>query len=270
MEATLIERIREKIDTSGGPEACHPWTGGFGQYGGPSCYVTKGRSASARRKFYEHHQGTLPRTRHVYTTCGRKDCMNIGHLTTQPVDDPVARFWKNVKRATGDGCWTWTGTRSKTGQRGSYHRGAGYGHFMVADQKRVQAHRYSWELHFGPIPAGMVVCHRCDNPTCVRPDHLWLGTHKDNVHDMIRKGRQSAGAEHGRRVAEARATPREPFVPGVQNNLKRTPEVTASIVDAARRGLSRRENAKLHGVGVNTIYRALVAAGVKKPRDKAA
>lgn len=78
------------------------------------------------------------------------------------------------------GCWIWTGSASRYG-------------LMVARASGVirGAHRVSWELHKGPIPAGMNVCHRCDTPLCVNPDHLFLGNDKDNHQDRARKGRSA-------------------------------------------------------------------------------
>lgn len=89
------------------------------------------------------------------------------------------RFWGFVDKS-GD-CWTWTGTTNG--------RNDGYGKFSVGPNVRVYAHRFSWELHNGLIPEGMLVCHHCDNPLCVRPDHLFLGTPLDNMRDMWAKGR---------------------------------------------------------------------------------
>lgn len=89
----------------------------------------------------------------------------------------LSRFWRNVKR--GPDCWEWT--LSKTWN--------GYGRFSLTPAKGVRAHRFAWEMTNGPIPDGMCVCHKCDNPLCVRPDHLFLGTHKDNARDRERKGR---------------------------------------------------------------------------------
>ena len=76
------------------------------------------------------------------------------------------------------GCWEFTGPRANYG----------YGKVGFADGMRA-AHRISWEHHNGPIPVGMLVLHRCDNPPCVNPEHLWIGTQADNMRDMVAKGR---------------------------------------------------------------------------------
>lgn len=100
---------------------------------------------------------------------------------TRSLSTAKERFWKFVIRV--GSCWEWAGGV----QRG------GYGHFMYhigrAAVRQVGSHRFSWEMLYGPIPEGLHVCHTCDNPRCVRPSHLWLGTDKTNAEDKMRKGR---------------------------------------------------------------------------------
>lgn len=88
------------------------------------------------------------------------------------------RFLKKFKITTLADCWIWSAARRPTG----------YGNFFV-DGVCIGAHRASWLFFRGPIPSGLNVCHRCDNPPCVNPLHLFLGTQKDNIYDMHIKGR---------------------------------------------------------------------------------
>jgi hypothetical protein len=114
---------------------------------------------------------------------------------------PNVRFWRGVNK---DGpihpvhgqCWVWT--------LGLFENG--YGAFWVGDRQK-RAHRYSWEVHVGPIPKGKRILHRCDNPCCVNPKHLFVGTDADNIADMVAKGRHPHGETHGS-VTKPEARPR--------------------------------------------------------------
>jgi hypothetical protein len=101
------------------------------------------------------------------------------------------RFWKKVEKS--DGCWAWLGGRV-AGTDTTKPYGVIFSH---RDAERrivlVYAHRYSWGLRFGAVPNDMDVLHECDNPLCVNPEHLFLGTAHDNAMDMVRKGRHRGG-----------------------------------------------------------------------------
>jgi hypothetical protein len=92
------------------------------------------------------------------------------------------RFWSKVEKS--DTCWAWLGGHTQTG----------YGTFSVNGRVRRLAHRFSWAMHTGhDPPADMDVCHRCDNPACVRPSHLFVGTRKANMRDSLDKNRFPRG-----------------------------------------------------------------------------
>ena len=128
-------------------------------------------------------------------------------------------FWAKVKREPGKGCWNWTGYKLR-----------GYGRLSTnGNGISLIATRVSWILANGPIPPGNYVLHECDNPPCVRPSHLFLGTQKDNIQDMIRK----RGPSH------AKLTQRE---------------VLGTILQLAM-GTPPKQIAKQFGVTRETIYR---------------
>lgn len=104
----------------------------------------------------------------------------------------IDRFWKKFDRPK-KGCWEWKGSTGSAG----YGR-ISFGHGETNYRTNYTAHRLSWMLFFGPIPDGICVLHRCDNPKCVRPDHLFLGTHTDNMKDRDRKNRTQQGEKHYR------------------------------------------------------------------------
>lgn len=144
------------------------------------------------------------------------------------------RFWPKVVFPQGfEGCWMWASALTRKG----------YGRFQVGrghdDRRQVQAHRFAWELFNGPIPRGLVLCHRCDTPPCVNPGHLFLGTQADNVVDMVTKGRH----RHGSVAGEAH--------PGA----KLTAIDVAELRSRRRQGEHLRSLASAYGVSVTQVGR---------------
>ena len=145
----------------------------------------------------------------------------------------IARFWAKVKRGDATACWLWTGGTIK-----------GYGQFHprrdAGKNVTVYAHRFAWTITFGPIPDNQCVCHRCDIPLCVNPNHLFLGTQAVNLEDARRKGRLVDG-QHLIKVSD-----------GAMQDIRRRyqPRVNG------------RRLAEEHGVSLSTILR--IAAGTQR------
>jgi hypothetical protein len=110
--------------------------------------------------------------------------MNRVVKTVEVVEADVTRFHTKYTVNEETGCWNWNGSRQKPGLRKQLPYGIFHGVFQ-----QMNAHRYSWIIHNGQIPEKMVVMHTCDNPGCVNPDHLRLGTQRENMQDMYAKGR---------------------------------------------------------------------------------
>jgi hypothetical protein len=150
----------------------------------------------------------------------------------------LRRLMKNVRVDEATGCWEWTGHRLSP-------PGLPYGDVMI-NRTRYMAHRAMWNFRVGPIPDGMCVLHRCDNPPCCNPAHLFLGTHADNAADRDAKGRTAKGDRHpARRNPEWAERCR-----GLAARRKET-----------RRG-ERHPAAKLTAARVNSIRERYAAGGV--------
>lgn len=163
-------------------------------------------------------------------TCGKRECIaeRIKGRERVYVVRPLAeRFWEKVDVRGADECWEWRGARVRHG----------YGRIGTVGREIDGAHRVSYRLHVGPIPAGMSVCHRCDNPPCVNPRHLFVGTQQDNWADMRAKGR-GADPPHRR---------------GHDNNTSKLTDQDVLAIRASQEGTA--SLARSYGVATSTIKR---------------
>ena len=136
-----------------------------------------------------------------------------------------SKFWARVDKS-GD-CWLWTGTKTR----------GGYGMIrwrVGARTDSYRAHRYAYAEVYGAIPEGAEVCHHCDNPACVRPEHLFVGSRTDNVRDMLDKGRESRGEN--------------------RYNAKLTADDVIAIRSMRERGIELKQIAAVYGVNKTTVF----------------
>lgn len=135
--------------------------------------------------------------------CSRH-CFNISQLgQTRPKPRSLEeRFWEKVERRGRDDCWTWLGSKTVDG----------YGRIGHNGKVRAATH-ISWEMHHGAdFPPGMLACHSCDNPECVNPAHLFVGSKQDNADDMVRKGRSTKDRRRSHCVHGHALTPDNVYV----------------------------------------------------------
>lgn len=169
----------------------------------------------------------------------------------QYTTNDITRFWSKVNRT--DSCWLWTaGTMN-----------SGYGQFSIRNQRGILTHRVSYELAYGSIPDGLMVCHTCDVRTCVNPAHLFLGTAADNQRDMANKGRAASGDRHWTHTDPSKRAfgdrngariYRERMPRGEQNNLAvLTADQVRDIRSRAAAGDLQREIAARYGINRATI-----------------
>lgn len=143
------------------------------------------------------------------------------------------RYERHIDRNGPNGCWIWTGSGNK----------AGYGQFRIGRSNQgnpvISVHRWSYEHHKGPIPEGQIVRHRCDNPRCSNPEHLVLGTHKDNSDDKLARNPNVRGYKR----------------PPMSRQRKLTDEQVRKIKHLLKINMFKVETlAEFFGVGVSAIY----------------
>lgn len=235
----INERIFRHLRIDG---ECWVWEGS-GAPSQPALGMADGSQLYVRRHLYASVHGALDSYQFVRVNCDRPACVNPEHQTTelstkQHEARTLRRLWKYVTR--GAGCWLWTGAVSHNG----------YGKLWTGTAT-VPAHRYSYTLHTGAIPDGLSVLHRCDTPACVNPEHLFLGTHTDNMADMVQKRRQYRTAP---RPSIPGATTGSVWIRGSKNgNARLTDEKVVELRALHGEGWTQRELAERFGMDQTTI-----------------
>jgi hypothetical protein len=187
ISSAVIEKFWNNVEKT---PTCWNWTGFLSKSKAPIIRV----GTHPNFKEYSPRQVSLilankPASNRSSPHCQNKLCVSPEHL----VSGDTARFWSKVQKLSEpDGCWVWIGAQDKDM----------YGKFTYRQDKKkidIRAHRYSWELanNWKIGTSTLQVCHRCDHPYCVNPEHLFLGTTQENTEDKVQKGRQARGETCG-------------------------------------------------------------------------
>lgn len=155
-----------------------------------------------------------------------KQMMSRSKAALRPAEQ---RFWERVVRGPKGVCWNWLGNKDQDG----------YGRLWTG-KRTTPAHRFSWQIRYGSIPNGFQVLHKCDNPSCVNPHHLFLGTPRENIDDMLAKGRSLKGEKHSlAKLTESQAIEVLRWRPGCGEKLKDVAKrlrVSLSAIELIRSG----------------------------------
>lgn len=238
--SSLRERFMDKVTVT---ETCWIWNGAAITGAAGSKYGVIGHggtSTQATLASWRLFRGFLPDESYISQMCGASLCVKPDHLKATTSDED--RFYDKVNMT--ESCWLWDGAKDP---RGYGRMGAGARKGNTAPS--MLAHRFAWELFNGPIPKGKHILHNCpggDNPSCVNPAHLRIGTHAENMADGAAKGQHVKGeAQPSARLTEAQV-----------REIRRRYENRQFV---SRRTTWRDPNsmtalAKEYGVGVGTIY----------------
>lgn len=165
----------------------------------------------------------------------------------------IDRFMRKVDQSAASECWLWIGAT----------RPNGYGNFLLGG-RTTGAHRAAWSLLKGEIPTGMQVCHRCDTPSCVNPEHLFLGTQQDNLNDMGAKGRRVVaphdgsnnpmfGRRHSHEARQAQSIRARARMGSLHNRATIDEVMARAIKDFCARGAGSTEVAAQLGVSIHVV-----------------
>lgn len=250
--------VRERLDAMTeilGPDECWLWTGATGNTGTATIIISK-QSRSARRVLWELEHGPVEGRALIMTTCGAKLCMNPTHHYRKSLA-LVDLLWQAVEKT--ETCWNYTGSVDHNGYGVIYQLGQHY-----------RVHRLSYELAYGKIEGHVpghpeleiCVCHHCDNPACVNPEHLFLGDDRANQEDKVAKGRHA----HGPALSEAlRASHR-------RRGYTATPEMAQSARRLREQGRTYREIANelavSDGRAWNMVNKDRYGSSVSRSEDR--
>lgn len=242
-------RARSTLNQSTG---CLIWTGAVSKIGFPQAWFPLAGATEVAVRVHRvallAFTGSLPEGATIGQRCGERRCIAPEHLReispservlTNRAQRPLSeRIWSKVDKGDGSGCWLWTGPKNNHG----------YGVLRLvrvpgAKRRGEFAHRLAWEITHG-APSALCVLHRCDTPACVRPEHLFEGTKRDNSRDMVAKGRQ----KHGPCIGNA----------GLGNSsAKVTPDMAREMRRQRMAGIPLRDIEERFGVASPTLHAVL-------------